>query len=250
MKILVAIKSVVDHNIKIAITEDGSALELDGLKTSINPFDEHALEEAIRIKDSGKATEVVAVTLGTDANKDILRHALAMGADRAVLVETQEELQSLAVAKLLKVIVEREQPDLILLGKQAIDDDAGQTGQMLAGLLDYPQATFASSIKIHNKDLEVIREVDGGTESIVISLPAVLTTDLRLNQPRFINLSNLMKARKQTIEIQAIQDYEVDVTPRIKIVKFSEPPPRKVGIKVNNIDELLTRLRTNEGISI
>ncbi len=250
MKILVVIKRVVDHSIKVRIKPDGSDVDIAGVKMSMNPFDENAVEEAIRLKDKGVVTEVVVVALGTAANQDVLRHSLAMGADRAVLIESEQDLQSLAVAKLLKPLVLREQADLILIGKQAIDDDAGQTGQMLAGLLDYPQATFASSIDIEGKQVEVIREVDGGTETLGLTLPAVITTDLRLNDPRFVKLPNLMMARKKNIETVSASDLEVDTQPRLKLIKVAEPPTRKPGIKVNSVQDLLAKLRAHEGIQI
>lgn len=250
MKILVVIKRVVDHSIKVRIKPDGSDVDIAGVKMSVNPFDENAVEEAIRLKDKGVVTEVVVVALGTAANQDVLRHSLAMGADRAVLIESEQDLQSLAVAKLLKPLVLREQADLILIGKQAIDDDAGQTGQMLAGLLDYPQATFASSIDIEGKQVEVIREVDGGTETLGLTLPAVITTDLRLNDPRFVKLPNLMMARKKNIETVSASDLEVDTQPRLKLIKVAEPPTRKPGIKVNSVQDLLAKLRAHEGIQI
>lgn len=250
MKILVVIKRVVDHSIKVRIKPDDSDVDIAGVKMSVNPFDENAVEEAIRLKDKGIASEVVVVALGTAANQDVLRHSLAMGADRAVLIESEQDLQSLAVAKLLKPLVLREQADLILIGKQAIDDDAGQTGQMLAALLDYPQATFASSIQVAGNEFEVIREVDGGTETLGLTRPAVITTDLRLNEPRFVKLPNLMMARKKTIETVSASELKVDTQPRLKLIKVAEPPTRKPGIKVNSVQDLLARLRTHEGIQI
>ena len=250
MKILVVIKRVVDHNIKVRIKPDGSDVDITGVKMSINPFDENAVEEAIRLKEKGMASEVAVVALGTAANQDVLRHSLAMGADRAVLIESEQDLQPLAVAKLLKTVVLREQADLILIGKQAIDDDAGQTGQMLAALLDYPQATFASSIQVAGNAIEVIREVDGGTETLNLTLPAVITTDLRLNDPRFVKLPNLMMARKKAIETVIASELEVDTQPRLKLIKVTEPPARKPGIKVNSVQDLLAKLRAHEGIHI
>jgi electron transfer flavoprotein beta subunit len=250
MKILVVIKRVVDHNIKVRIKPDGSDVDIIGLKMSINPFDENAVEEAIRLKDKGVASEVVVVALGTAANQDVLRHSLAMGADRAVLIESEQDLQPLAVAKLLKPLILREQADLILIGKQAIDDDAGQTGQMLAALLDYPQATFASSIQVAENAIEVTREVDGGTETLGLTLPAVITTDLRLNEPRFVKLPNLMMARKKAIETVKAAELEVDTEPRLKLIKVAEPPARKPGVKVNSVQDLLAKLRAHEGIQI
>jgi len=250
MKILVAVKRVVDYNIKVRIKPDGSDVDIDGVKMSVNPFDENAIEEALRIKEKGMATEVVAVSFGTAVNQDVLRHALAMGADRAILVETDALLQPLAVAKLLKSLVTREQPDIVLLGKQAIDDDAGQTGQMLAALLDYPQATFASALAVNGNEIVVTREVDGGTETLALSLPAVVTADLRLNEPRFVKLPNLMMARKKTIETISSAELGVDAAPRIRLLKVAEPPARKPGIKVSSITELLEKLRTHEGVQL
>ena len=254
MKILVAIKRVVDYNIKVRVKADGSDVDIDGVKMSVNPFDENAIEEALRLKEQGKATEVIAISIGTAANQDVLRHALAMGVDKAILIESAVAAQPLGVAKLLKAIVLREQPDLIMLGKQAIDDDAGQAGQMLAALLDYPQATFASGISVENgpdnQTLHVTREVDGGTEVLALSLPAVVTTDLRLNEPRFVKLPNLMMARKKTIETINAADLNTDNAPRLKQLQVNEPPSRKPGIKVNSVAELLSKLRTHEGIRI
>jgi len=217
---------------------------------SINPFDENAIEEAIRLKEKGIASEIVAVCIGNAAHQDVLRHALAMGADRAVLVENESEVQPLAVAKLLKAVVEKEQPQLILLGKQAVDDDAGQVGQMLAALLDYPQGTFASAIEIAGNEATVTREVDGGTETLALQLPAVVTTDLRLNAPRFVKLPNLMMAKKKIIETLAANTLSDDITPRVRLLRVAEPPARKAGIKVNSVTELLEKLRAHEGISL
>lgn len=250
MKILVAVKRVVDYNITVRVKPDGSDVDIDGVKMGVNPFDENAIEAALRLKEQGIATEVVAVSFGTQVNQDVLRHALAMGADRAVLVESTEKLQSLSVAKLLKAVVEREQPKLIILGKQSVDDDAGQMGQMLAGLLNYPQATFASTITIANEEATVTREVDGGTETLAISLPAVITADLRLNEPRFVKLPNLMMARKKPIETVNADELGLSLTPRLNLLKVNEPPARKPGIKVNSVEELLSKLRSEEGIKI
>ncbi|MES2501555.1 MAG: electron transfer flavoprotein subunit beta/FixA family protein [Pseudomonadota bacterium] len=248
MKILVAIKRVVDYNIKVRIKADGSNVDIDGVKMGINPFDENAIEEALRLKEQGLATEVVAISLGTTANQDILRHALAMGVDRAVLLETDVDLQPLAVAKLLKAFVSKENPDLILLGKQAIDDDAGQAGQMLAALLNYPQATFVSKLNLEANEIIATREVDGGTETIALNLPAVVTADLRLNNPRFVKLPNLMMARKKPIETIPAADLNVDLKARLQLVKVGEPAARKAGIKVGSVEELLAKLRTHEGV--
>lgn len=250
MKILVAVKRVVDYNITVRVKPDGSDVDIDGVKMGVNPFDENAIEAALRLKEQGIATEVVAVSFGTQVNQDVLRHALAMGADRAVLVESTEKLQSLSVAKLLKAVVEREQPKLIILGKQSVDDDAGQMGQMLAGLLNYPQATFASTITIANEEATVTREVDGGTETLAISLPAVITADLRLNEPRFVKLPNLMMARKKPIETVNADELGLNLAPRLNLLKVNEPPARKPGIKVNSVEELLSKLRSEEGIKI
>lgn len=248
MKILVAIKRVVDYNIQVRIKPDGSNVDIDNVKMGVNPFDENAIEEALRLKEQGIATEVIATSLGTSANQDILRHALAMGADRAILLETDAELQPLAVAKLLKAIAVREQPDLILLGKQAIDDDAGQTGQMLAALMDYPQGTFASELKIEGKEVTVTREVDGGTETLALTLPCVITADLRLNDPRFVKLPNLMMARKKPIETIHSAELGIDETPRLNLLQVSDPPARKAGIKVDSVEELVAKLRSHEGL--
>jgi electron transfer flavoprotein beta subunit len=250
MKILVAVKRVVDYNIKVRIKPDGTAVDIDGVKMSVNPFDENAIEEALRLKEQGKASEVVAVSLGTAANQDVLRHALAMGVDRAVLVESDTDLQPLGVAKLLKGLVEREQPDLIILGKQATDDDAGQTGQMLAALLDYPQGTFVSAIEIGGSEAVVTREVDGGTERLALVLPAVVTADLCLNDPRFVKLPNLMLARKKPIETLDATDLAASFEPRLKLLHVSEPPVRKPGIKVGSVAELIGKLRSHEGIQL
>ncbi len=250
MKILVAVKRVVDYNIKVRIRPDGSDVDIDGVKMGINPFDENAIEEALRLKEKGIASEVVVISIGTSANQDVLRHALAMGADRAILLESDANLQALGVAKLLKAIVLLEQPNIIMLGKQAIDDDAGQTGQMLAALLDYPQATFASALHVEADEVFVTREVDGGTETLVLSLPAVITADLRLNEPRFVKLPNLMMARKKAIQTIRASELDVDLTPRLKLLKVSEPLARKVGIRVGSVDELLSKLRLHEGIKI
>ncbi len=250
MKTLVAIKRVVDAHIQVNINSDGKTLDLDGLKTTVNPFDENALEEAVRLKESGKVTEILAVTIGPQSNIEILRHALAFGADRALLLETEEDIQPLAAAKLLRTLVEEESPDLVLLGKKAIDDDAGQTGQMLAGLLGYPQATSISSLSIQDNDLIAVREIEGGTEKLSLSFPALVTADLRLNQPRFIKLPNLMKARKLPIEIRNVDDFKIDITPKLTTIFFKDPPKRKPSVVVNSVKELVEKLRDNEGITL
>jgi len=248
MKILVAVKRVVDYNIKVRIKTDGSDVDIEGVKMGINPFDENAIEEALRLKESGLATEVLVVAIGNSANQDVLRHALAMGADRAILLEAAIAIQPLATAKLLKAMVLREQPDLIILGKQAIDDDTGHLGQMLAALLDYPQGAFASVLQIEGNECLVTREVDGGTETIALILPAVVTADLRLNNPRFVKLPNLMMARKKTIETINDSEFSINTEPRLNLLKVSEPPARKAGIKVGSVEELLSKLRAHEGI--
>ncbi len=243
MKILVPVKRVVDYNVKVRVKADGTGVELANVKMSMNPFDEIAVEEAVRLKEAGIATEVVAVSCGLAACQETLRTAMALGADRAVLVDTDVELQPLAVAKLLKALAEREAPKLIVLGKQAIDDDANQTGQMLAALLGWPQATFASKVVIAGDKATVTREVDGGLETIEIGLPAVVTTDLRLNEPRYATLPNIMKAKKKPLEMIKPGDLGVDVTPRLTTLKVSEPPKRQAGIKVADVAELVAKLK-------
>lgn len=243
MKVLVAIKRVVDYNIRPRIKADGSDVDIAGVKMSINPFDEIAVEEALRLKERGVASEVVAVSLGTSACQDVLRHALAMGVDRVILVETDLELQPLGVAKLLKAVADKEQPALVILGKQAIDDDAGQTGQMLAALMQAGQGAFASKIEIVDGEALVTREVDGGTETVALKLPAVITADLRLNEPRFVKLPNLMMAKKKPIETIAAADFGVNAAPRLKLLKAAEPAERKAGIKVASVAELVSKLR-------
>lgn len=250
MKILVAIKRVVDYNIKVRVKPDGSNVDIEGVKMGINPFDENAIEEALRLKEKGIATEIVAVSLGASANQDVLRHALAMGADRAILVETDVVLQPLSVSKLLKAVVERESPQIVLLGKQAADSDSGQVGQMLAALTGSAQGTYVSAVRVDNSEVIVTREVDGGTEDLVISLPAVLTADLRLNEPRFVKLPNLMMARKKPIETINAADLGVDISPRLNLLNVAEPPARKAGIKVHSVQELLQKLSDVEGLQL
>jgi electron transfer flavoprotein beta subunit len=244
MKILVPVKRVVDYNVKVRVKSDGSGVDIANVKMSMNPFDEIAVEEAMRLKEAGAATEVVAVSCGVAQCQETLRTALAIGADRAILVETDVELQPLAVAKLLKALVDKEKPDLVIAGKQAIDDDANQTGQMLAALAGWGQATFASKVKIVDGRAEVTREVDGGLETISVKLPAVITTDLRLNEPRYVTLPNIMKAKKKPLEVVKPADLGVDVTPRLKTLKVVEPPPRKAGVKVPDVATLVQKLRT------
>ena len=243
MKTLVPVKRVVDHNVKVRVKSDGSGVDIANVKMSMNPFDEIAVEEAVRLKENGVATEVIAVSCGVAQCQETLRTAMAIGADRAVLVETTEELQPLAVAKLLKALVDKEQPGLIILGKQAIDDDANQTGQMLAALADLPQATFASKLEVAGDKAKVTREVDGGLETLEVSLPAVVTTDLRLNEPRYVTLPNIMKAKKKPLDTVKPEDLGVDVTPRIKTLKVSEPPKRGAGIKVADVAALVDKLK-------
>ncbi len=244
MKVLVAVKRVVDYNVKIRVKADKSGVELANVKMSMNPFDEIGIEEAVRLKEKGVATEIVAVSLGVAQCQETLRTALAMGADRGILVQTDAELQPLAVAKCLKALVEKEQPALVILGKQAIDDDCNQTGQMLAALLGWPQGTFASKISPAGDTMEVIREVDGGLETITTKLPAVVTTDLRLNEPRYASLPNIMKAKKKPIETVAPDALGVDVAPRLATLKVEEPPKRSGGIKVPDVATLVTKLQT------
>jgi electron transfer flavoprotein beta subunit len=243
MKILVPVKRVVDYNVKIRAKADGSGVETANVKMSMNPFDEIAVEEAVRLKEAGTATEIIAVSLGAQACQETLRTALAMGADRAILVQTDAELQPLAVAKALKAVVEREQPRLVIMGKQAIDDDCNQTGQMLAALLGWPQGTFASKVVPGDGTVRVTREIDGGLETVELTLPAVVTTDLRLNEPRYASLPNIMKAKKKPLETLAPADLGVEVTPRLKTLKVAEPPRRQAGIKVSSVAELVDKLR-------
>ncbi len=249
MKILVAVKRVVDYNVKVRAKADGSGVETANVKMSMNPFDEIAVEEAVRLQEAGKAKEIVAVSLGVAACQDTLRTALAMGADRGILVETDAELQPLAVAKLLKAVVEKEKPDLVILGKQAIDDDANQTGQMLAALLGWAQGTFASKVEAGAGTITVTREVDGGLETVALKLPALVTTDLRLNEPRFVKLPNIMKAKKKPLDVLKPADLGVDVTPRLVTLKVQEPPKRQAGIKVDTVAVLVDKLR-NEAHAI
>lgn len=243
MKVVVAVKRVLDYNVKPRVKSDGSGLDLANAKMSMNPFDEIAMEEAVRLKEAGVATEVIAVSCGTTQSQETLRTALAMGADRAILVETSAELQPLAVAKLLKAIVDREAPGLILLGKQAIDDDANQTGQMLAALAGIPQATFASRLQVEGDVATVAREIDGGAETVSVTLPAVVTTDLRLNEPRYVTLPSIMKAKKKPIETIDFAELGVDIKPRLKTLKVSEPPKRPGGVIVPDVESLAQKLK-------
>ena len=243
MKVLVAVKRVVDYNVKIRVKADQTGVELANVKMAMNPFDEIAVEEAVRMKEAGKATEVVAVSLGSSACQETIRYAMALGADRGILVQTDEELQPLAVAKLLKSMVERENPELVILGKQAIDDDSNQTGQMLAALLDWPQGTFASKVELGDGEMDVTREIDGGLESVKLQLPAVLTVDLRLNEPRYAKLPNIMKAKKKPLEVVDAGETGVDLAPRLTTLKVSEPAQRQAGILVGSVSELVDKLR-------
>ena len=243
MKILVAVKRVVDYNVKVRVKSDNSGVDIANVKMSMNPFDEIAVEEAVRLKEAGIATEVVAVSAGPSQCQETLRTALAIGADRAILVESNAELQPLAVAKILKSLVDKEQAQIMILGKQAIDDDSNQTGQMLAALLDIPQATFASKLVVVDGKASVTREVDGGLETIAISIPAVITTDLRLNEPRYVTLPNIMKAKKKTLEIVKPEDLGVDITPRLQTIKVEEPPKRSAGVMVADVAALVEKLK-------
>jgi len=244
MKLLVPVKRVVDYNVKVRVRSDGSGVETSGVKMSMNPFDEIAVEEAVRLKEKGVATEIVAISMGLPACAETIRTALAMGADRGILVESDVELQPLAVAKLMRAIAEREKPGLIILGKQAIDDDMNATGQMLAALLGWPQGTFASKVTVEGETVMVTREVDGGLETVSLNLPAIITTDLRLNEPRYASLPNIMKARKKPIETLKPADLGIDPTPRLKVLKVAEPPRRQAGAKVGSVAELVAKLRT------
>jgi len=243
MKVLVPVKRVVDYNVKVRVKSDGSGVDIANVKMSMNPFDEIAIEEAVRLKEKGVVTEVIAVSCGVAQCQETLRTAMAIGADRAILVETTEELQPLAVAKLLKALMDKEQPGLVILGKQAIDDDCNQTGQMLAALADMPQATFASKVEIVEGKAHVTREVDGGLETLAVTIPAIITTDLRLNEPRYVTLPNIMKAKKKQLDIFKPEDLGVDVKPRIKTLTVSEPPKRSAGIKVPDVATLVDKLK-------
>lgn len=247
MKILVPVKRVLDYNVKARVKSDGSGVDLANVKMSINPFDEIAIEEATRLKEAGKATEIIAVSIGPDKAQDVIRTAMAIGADRGILITTDKatdtELEPLMVAKVLKNIVEKENPDLVVMGKQAIDDDSNQTGQMLAALLGWGQGTFASKLEINDGSINVTREVDGGLETVSLKLPAIVTTDLRLNEPRYASLPNIMKAKKKPLDILGIDELGIDITPRLKVINVSEPPVRQGGAKVASVDELIDKLK-------
>ena len=243
MKILVAVKRVIDYNVQVRVKEDGSGIVTDNVKMSSNPPDDNAIEEAVKIKEAGKATEIIAITVGEEKSQETVRKALAVGADRGILIKTEGTVEPLAVAKALQKIVEKEKPDLVFMGKQAIDDDCNQTGQMLSALLNWPQATFASKIEVKDKTLEVTREVDEGLETIEVNLPAIVTCDLRLNEPRYASLPNIMKSKKKPLEILTAADLGVDTTPRVQQIKVEEPPKRKAGIKVASVAELVNKLK-------
>ena len=248
MKVLVPVKRVVDYNVKIRVRADGSGVELANVKMSMNPFDEIAVEEAIRLKEAGKVEEIIVVSIGPQQAQETLRTALAMGADRAILVKVDEQVEPLGVAKVLKGVVDAEKPGLVILGKQAIDDDANQTGQMLAALLGWSQGTFASKIVIEGDKATVTREVDGGLQTVELKLPAIITTDLRLNQPRYASLPNIMKAKKKPIDTKSAADFGVDTAPRLEVVETREPPKRQAGVKVASVADLVDRLKNEAGI--
>ena len=248
MKILVPVKRVVDYNVKIRVKPDGSGVELANVKMSMNPFDEIAVEEALRLKEAGKATEIIVVSIGPAQAADTIRTGLAMGADRGILVKQEAGVEPLAVAKILKAIVETEAPGLVIMGKQAIDDDCNQTGQMLAALLGWGQGTFASKVELGEKSVDVTREVDGGLQTVTLQLPAIVTTDLRLNEPRYASLPNIMKAKKKPIDEKSPADFGVDVSPRLKVIKTSEPASRKAGVKVADVAELVAKLKNEAGV--
>ena len=245
MKVLVPVKRVVDYNVKVRVKSDGTGVDIANVKMSMNPFDEIAVEEAVRLKEKGVVTEVIAVSCGVTQCQETLRTAMAIGADRAILVETTDELQPLAVAKLLKALFDKEQPGLVILGKQAIDDDCNQTGQMLAALADLPQATFASKVEVTDGHAIVTREVDGGSETLKLSIPAIITTDLRLNEPRYVTLPNIMKAKKKTLEVFKPADLGVDIKAHLKTLKVSEPPKRSAGVKVPDVATLVSKLKND-----
>ena len=243
MKILVAVKRVIDYNVQVRVKEDGTGVVTDNVKMSSNPPDDNAIEEAVKIKEAGKATEIIAITVGEEKSQETVRKALAVGADRGILIKTEGIVEPLAVAKALQKIVEKEKPDLVFMGKQAIDDDCNQTGQMLSALLNWPQATFASKIEVKEKTLEVTREIDEGLETIEVNVPAIVTCDLRLNEPRYASLPNIMKAKKKPLEILTAEELGIDTKPRVQQIKVEEPPKRKAGIKVANVAELVSKLK-------
>lgn len=248
MKVVVPVKRVVDYNVKVRVKSDGSGVELANVKMSMNPFDEIAVEEALRLKEAGTASEVIVVSIGVAQSSETIRTGLAMGADRGILVKTEQSPEPLAVAKLLKGIVEAEEPGLVILGKQAIDDDSNQTGQMLAGLLAWSQGTFASKLVVNGDSVDVTREVDGGLQTVTLKMPAIITTDLRLNEPRYASLPNIMKAKKKPIDEKTPDDYGVDVSPRLKILSTTEPPARQAGVMVSSVAELVDKLKNEAGV--
>ncbi|SFJ91856.1 MULTISPECIES: electron transfer flavoprotein subunit beta/FixA family protein [Pseudovibrio] len=248
MKILVPVKRVVDYNVKVRVKADGSGVELANVKMSMNPFDEIAVEEALRLKEAGKATEIIVVSIGPKQATETIRTGLAMGADRGILVQTDDVAEPLAVAKVLKGIVDEEEPGLVILGKQAIDDDCNQTGQMLAALLGWAQGTFASKVDLGDNTVDVTREIDGGLQTVKLNMPAIVTTDLRLNEPRYASLPNIMKAKKKPIAEKTLADYGVDATPRLKVLNTAEPDARKAGVKVASVDELVDKLKNEAGV--
>jgi electron transfer flavoprotein beta subunit len=248
MKILVPVKRVVDYNVNIRVKADGSGVDLANVKMSMNPFDEIAVEEALRLREAGKATEVVAVSIGPAQSQDTVRTALAMGADRGIVLETNDPVEPLAVAKLLKAVIAEENPGLVILGKQAIDDDSNQTGQMLAALLGWPQGTFASKLVLAADGIEVTREVDGGLQTVKLALPAIITADLRLNEPRYASLPNIMKAKKKPIDLRPASQYGVDLTPRLQVLKTAEPRARAAGVRLASVADLVDRLKTEAGV--
>ena len=248
MKVLVPVKRVIDYNVKVRVKPDQTGVDLANVKMSMNPFDEIAVEEAVRLKEAGTATEVVTVSIGPEKAQDQIRQSLAMGADRGILIKTDETVEPLAVAKLLKAIIDEEKPELAILGKQAIDDDSNQTGQMLAALLGWSQGTFASKVEKDGDKLNVTREIDGGLQTVAVSLPAVVTTDLRLNEPRYASLPNIMKAKKKPLDVKEVADLGVDIAPRLQSIKVSEPPKREEGIKVETVAELVDKLKNEAGV--
>ena len=248
MKVLVPVKRVIDYNVKVRVKSDQSGVDLANVKMSMNPFDEIAVEEAIRLKEAGVATEIVAISIGPEKAQDQIRQALAMGADRGLLIKTDQEVEPLGVAKLLKAVVAEENPELVILGKQAIDDDSNQTGQMLAALLGWAQGTFASKIEKKDGTLNVTREIDGGLQTIALKLPAIVTTDLRLNEPRYASLPNIMKAKKKPLDVKEPGDYGVDIAPRLETLKVAEPPKREAGVKVESVAELVDKLKNEAGV--
>ena len=248
MKILVPVKRVVDYNVKIKIKSDNSAVDLENVKMAMNPFDEIAVEEAVRLKEKNICKEIIAISIGSEKSEETIRTALAMGADKGILVETNEEVQPLDVAKILNEIVKKNNPDLVLMGKQAIDDDSNQTGQMLAAILEWPQGTFASKLEINNKEISVTREIDGGLETLAVKLPAVITTDLRLNEPRYASLPNIMKAKQKPVEKITTSDLGLEIKQRLKTLKVTEPPKKEAGIKVGSVEELVLKLHNDEKV--